>query len=380
MSQQQISFKYFSAARIEAAAQASFTALDEFCRYLQAHSLRTVFLLKDESGAVAHFGVLHDGLLLRQASEGFHSIEDFRAAAGYPDAATFYDAQRLQCRTYADYLLIREAGVTDPDVVAALRATGFIQGYTEWCANGGWQALLPGNLSVGNAHDLHRWATGNGFTDFHSFASALNRGFTSASASRLAEEKGYVAAADFDAGMAGGFVSAADWMAAATLGIARRAEWEQYKELELLDNALAHDQRVLLVLLSKLPEKKKVSLGKLRELFAGALAEYRHGDEGAPPHWFTSALDSAEAFPAFLQQQVCRSYGVYDGDGEYFETARLQGRRVLIDGSNAAYNSGGNRAARPFARNLQRLVEELRSIGFHDIVIIADASLRHRLA
>ncbi|RYY66678.1 MAG: hypothetical protein EOO12_03505 [Chitinophagaceae bacterium] len=379
MSQQQTAFRYFSAARLEAPAVASFTSLDEFARYLQAHSLRTVFLQKGEGGAVTHFCALHDGLLLRQAAEGFRTIEDVRAAAGYPDATTYYDAQRLQCRSYADYQLICEAGVTDPDVVAALRATGFIQGYTEWCANGAWQALLPGNLSVSNAHELHRWATGAGFTDFHSFASALNRGFTSASASRLAEEKGYATAADFEAGMAGGFGNAADWQAAAALGIAQRSEWEQYKELELIQGPLAHDQRALLVLLSKLPEKKKVSLGKLRELFAATLADYQSGADGAVAGWFTLALGTPDALPVFLQQEVCRAYGVYDPDGEYFETARLQVRRVLIDGSNAAYSSGSNRSAKPHARNLVRLLDELRNLGFTDILVIVDASLRHRL-
>ena len=374
----QPTFKYFSAARLEAPAHASFTSLDEFARYLQAHSLRTVFLQKDEGGAVSHFCALHDGLLLRQHGEGFRTLEDVRAAAGYPDAATYYDAQRLQCRSYADYQLLCEAGVTDPDVVAALRATGFIEGYARWCDNGDWQSLLPGDVSVGNAHELQRWATAGGFTDFASFASALDRGFTSASAWRLAQEKGYHSAADFEAGMAGGFLSAADWSAAGALGIGQRAEWEQYKELELLDAALAHDQRVLLVLLSKLPEKKKVSLGKLRELFAAALAEYRPND-GALPGWFSSALGEAASIPVFLQQDTCRPYGVYDPDGEYFETARLQVRRVLIDGSNAAYSSGGNRSAKPYARNLVRLLDELRALGFTDILVIVDASLRHRL-
>lgn len=371
-------FKYFPVQSLSAAASASFPTLEDFIRYTQAHGLRTVLLQKDENGTLTHFAAFHDGLLLRQAAEGFRSLEDIRAAAGYPDAATFYEAQRLQCRSYADYQLLLEAGVRDPDVVAALRATGFVDGWTQWGHNPAWQALLPSDVEVRDAHSLHRWATASGFTDFAGFAKALNAGFTSAAAWRLAQEKGYTRAADFEAGMAGGFPDAAEWQAAAAQGIATRAEWAQYCELELLDTRRAHDERVLLVLLSKLPEKKKVSLGKLREVFARELNAYRGNDE-ALPGWFRTALDDAAALPVFLQQEVCRAYGIYDTDGEYFETARLQQRRVLIDGSNAAYNSNGNRSAKPYARNLIRLLQELRTIGFTDILVIADASLRHRL-
>ncbi|MCW3074193.1 MAG: hypothetical protein JWP69_1262 [Flaviaesturariibacter sp.] len=372
-------YKYFNAAVIEHSQKLQLSGLPEFCRFLQSHHCKSVFVLKDAAGATTHFAAFHEGLLVQQPAEGFRCLEDVRPAAAYPDAASYYEAQTLQCKSYEDYVLLKEAGVTDPDLVSAMRATGFVQGFTQWEVAAKWHALLPDGVSIRNSHDLYQWAKSGGFDDFTIFSQALKAGFINAIEYNLAVGKGYDNAVDFGAGEAGLFGNAAEWKAAQKQGIDSRAEWEQWRELELLPSELAHDERLLLVLLSKLPEKKKVSLKKLGELFEEELKTYKKED-GRLPSWFRATPDSSQAFPKFLETNSnARVYGTYDPDGEYFETTRLQTRKVIVDGSNVAHNSNGNSRSKPVVANIMRLVAELKGLGFSDIVVIADASLRHRL-
>ncbi len=48
--------------------------------------------------------------------------------------------------------------------------------------------------------------------------------------------------------------------------------------------------------------------------------------------------------------------------------------KYIIDGSNVAYGSG-----RPLAENISNMIKYLKKHGINDIIVICDASLRHKV-
>jgi hypothetical protein len=155
----------------------------------------------------------------------------------------------------------------------------------------------------------------------------------------------------------------------------------QKSTLEMSYPELAHDQSVFLFMLSKLEQGKKVSVNKLSTLLETAFAEYQDAETLELSPWFTKSFDSPPNLSDFLQNDInVKKYGTYDIDGEFFEINSIKDRMVVIDGSNVAHNSKNGRREKPLLANLIALVKHLKDKGFTDILIIADASLRHKLA
>ena len=103
-------------------------------------------------------------------------------------------------------------------------------------------------------------------------------------------------------------------------------------------------------------------------------------NDGKRPVWFRSTLPDKESVTTFLStHDQVKAFGNYDPDGEYFEFNRLQDRKVVIDGSNVAYNSRLDKKGIPQVENLLRMVRKLHESGIRDILIIVDASLKHSL-
>lgn len=372
-------YRYFTVSTINGQSQVELANLHEFFRYVQAHQCKTIFLIKDNKEQVTHFIISHEGLLVRQASEGFATLEDYKQAQDFPDAASFYEAQNIGCNSFADYQLVKEAGIKNADVVEKIRAAGYIDGFEEWKTATAWHQLMP-NDDIRNAYDFYKMGISNGFDEFKLLREALERGFSKSGEYALAKEKGYTDAAAFYAGQNGGFKNAVEWKEAKEAGITTRAELEKFRELQLLGPAeLKHDERVMIVLLSKLPEKKKVSRNKLMELYRQEAASYITNGEEALPTWFTTGFTDDSKIVSFLQSDAVKAYGLYDEDGEFFETSFLQKRKVIIDGSNVAFNSGGNAKAKPYVSNIIKLVNALKQLQFTDITVVCDASLRHHV-
>src|SRR5205823_1081880 len=104
----------------------------------------------------------------------------------------------------------------------------------------------------------------------------------------------------------------------------------RYLDLEAMKcECTAHDEKLLLILLSRLEQGKRVSINKLEGFHREALAEYLYPDTGTMPLWFASSFQSREDMVRFLRQsEDVRKYGTYDPDGEFFEINRMQDRMV----------------------------------------------------
>jgi hypothetical protein len=377
-------FHYFQVKVLKSESSIELSSLKEFCRYLEVNSIKSVFLVGDGNSQATHFAIAQNGVLLQKPTEGYKQLEDYLEATQqrFPDASTYYDGQQLGYSAYEDYSLVKEAGINDRQVFETMKAQGYIKGFSEYNAAMQNGSALSDIAQAENPYQLYQYAEKQGFISYVDFSEAWKKGFTEAATYKIASERGYKSKADYEAGIKGGFSGAKDYEKAKELKVRDKEDFDRFIELEFLSHTgYDYDQRLMLVLISKVAEKKKVGINKLTDLLNVAKETYRYKDTGEMPQWFKCGFTDRNSIIDFLTtSDFVKKYGSYDKDGEYFETNRFQSRKVVIDASNVAHNSNANDNAKPSIANVIKLVEELKKRGFTEITVIADASLKHKVS
>ncbi len=378
---QQPAIQYFEANMPAHGLSLEFNSIDEFTRYIRFCNIHVVFLLRKSEEF--YFACMQQGLFMGYPASGYYTLEDHKESdkAGFPDACLFYEAKSNGYSHYSDYQLVKEAGIADVQLFEKIKLLGYLEGYQEFKALQSDKGIFSGSENIANPYQLYMHASSKDFVDYHQFKVASALGFSDVYHYNSAIEKGYKNCSDYEEGMRKGFPGGTEYYEAIAKGIRDMQDMEKYSALAKLETAVANDdERLLLAVISKLPQGKKVSINKLNELFKEALELYRYADTSELPSWFSRSLFTAADITRFFDNtQHARKFGLYDPEGEFFETKQLNQRKVLLDGANVAHAAMGNGKAKPMVANMIKVVNKLISKGFTEISIIADASLRHRL-
>ena len=356
--------------------------LKELVRFGTDHRLRTVYSLM-EGDRVAQFAMSHKGGLLLADAEGFDDLNDHRdaMASGFENAKCFYAARDKGFKDNAAYQLSLSSALTDPETYKAMVAKGFIRGFDEYR-----QLLSDGKVltdlgEVKEAHRLYSIAQERGFEKWVDMLVAIEKGFANQQEYLIAKELNYTDAASLDEGRKGGFVNGDELQLARAANCRTRTEYIGFINFEAMQvENMAHDAKLLIILLSRLPENSVVPLSKLKELLEKEIVHYQDADTRRLRPWFTTQLHSRADLDNLLRKtDKVKEYGTYDHGKEQFTTHRLHNRKVVVDGSNVAYNSNGSATSVPTVRNMIRMAEQLKKKGFKDVDMIVDASLKYRL-
>jgi len=357
--------------------------LNELVRFGTDHRLRTIYSLL-ENGKVTRFAISHKGGLLMADADGFEDLNDHREAQcnGFADAPSFYAAREKGFTTNAAYQLSLSSALADPETYKQMVAKGFVKGFEEYR-----QLLADGRKltdlgEVNDAHRLYTIAQERGFEKWVDMQVAIEKGFADQHQYRIAQELKYPDAASLEEGRAGGFLNAAEWNYAKDHNCHSRTEMHGFLAFEAMKvKELAHDAKLLIILLSRLPENSVVTLTKMKELLEREIVLYQDKETGRFRPWFTTQLHSRADYDQLLRKtDTVKEFGTYDHAKEEFTSHRLHNRKVVLDGSNVAYNSQGSKASIPTVENMIRMVEQLKKKGFKDVDVIVDASLKHRLS
>jgi hypothetical protein len=379
---QPVTIKYFEADIPNPGLSLQFSTMDEFVRYIVFYNPTVLFILKKEEQQ--YFACMQQGIFVGYPTLGYHTIEDYKASVkgGFTEAFLFYEAKAQGYLTFHDYQLVKEAGIADISVFEKIKAQGYLDGYQEFKALQNDMHPLKGREAIVNPYLLYNYATTKGFRDYQHFKTAMEVGFADAHHYNSAMEKGYKNCADYEEGLHKGFLTGIVYYGAMDKKIRDIQDLQKFEELsELEKSAENHDERILISVISKLPQGKKVSINKLHELFSDALDLCKYADTNELPVWLTRSLYSMGDIARFLMSKDnAKKFGIYDAEGEYFETKQFNQRKVVLDGSNVAHAARGNSKAIPMVGNMVKVVNKLKEKGFTEITIIADASLRHRLA
>ncbi len=374
-------FEYYQIKKIQSEFTIEFESLTEMVRFAEKNSIKSVFIVKDDSSPES-FAFSYKGGLLKHATYGYESLEDFKHANanGFPDAACFYSAMQLGFNKYSEYKMSSEAGITDSREYEDIKKGGYIEAYAELdkCRKGDANCLPL--ATVHNAFELKKWVTDKKFESLSEFSLAWKGGFEDPHEYREASAKGYKTHKDYKTGSAAGFVHGVNYYTAKEKDIDTYEEFMKYVELNIFEvpNA-SFDEKLICVLISKVGDGKKISCNKLFELLKESEKNYVKTD-GNLPTWYTKKLFSNNDLIAFLSaNEFVKRYGHYDSEGEFFQKKKLQERNVILDGSNVAFGKVGETGRKPFLKNVLTMVKFLADKGFTDIIVFADASFKHRI-
>jgi hypothetical protein len=358
--------------------------LHELVRFACDHRIRAVFTFI-HNGKVDRFGLTHKGGLITARAEGFENLNDHREAHanGFTSATDFYAGRLKGFTTNEAYQLSISSDLQDPDTYATMLQKGFIEGFDEYR-----QLLSDGRIitplgDVADPYRLFHIASQRGFEKWVDMLVAIEKGFENRQEYLIAQELRFSDAQSLAAGRKGGFVNGDEYAEAQRLGCITRNELRSFQDLEAMKlkvNDLAHDARLLIIILSRLPENTVVPLQKLKEVLEKEIIQFQDPETGRFRPWFTTQLHGPKDIDNILRKaDTVKEYGTYDHARGEFTSHRLHQRKVVLDGSNVAHNSHGNARSEPTVRNMMRMVETLHSKGFKDVEIIVDAALKHRL-
>jgi hypothetical protein len=347
----------------------------DFCQIIERHHIKEVFVIKN----LDCFAIAYQNFLLTLSQNGYADLNDYRNAQlnGFSNADDFYEAKALNITTFQNFEIMKACGIEDQEIFVAIQKQNYLEGFKIWT-----QYKLDHNIEqpiCKNPHELYTFAKENHFENFEQFFSAFQNGFTNLLEKNVANEKGFQTADDYHNAQKAGFTFYKEYKEAIDQGIDSFEEYEKKKDLEFGEEQSIHDQKLLLLILNKIDQGKKVSLNKIKQLLEEEIKTF-HKPNGNLPHWFTISLKEDQDFATFLlKNEKAVKLGDYDADGEFYEIKALNERSILIDGSNVAHNSSGNNKSNAKLSNLITMVKFLKKKGFIDIVIVADASLRHKV-
>ena len=348
----------------------------DFCQLIEKHHVKEVFVLEKEND----FAIVYQQFLLTITQNGYENLDDYRLATtnNFAKAKDFYEAQSLNIHTFENFELMRTCGIQDATVFKTIDDKNYIEGFKQLLNYQTENEITTHAFK--NPYELYTFASENHFDTFDQFFQSYKNGFTNFPEQNIALEKGFTLAKEYKEAIENGFGNYTDYIEAKKKGIATLDEYAKKSSLEIDDENCIHDQKILLLMLSKIDQGKKVSLNKIKALFEKEKEEYRFANKQLPD-WFKVTLTENETFTEFLlKNENAIKIGDYDVDGEFFEIKPLNDRSVVIDGSNVAYNSNTSNDNKPYFQNLITLVSFLKKKGFSEITIIADASLRHKVA
>lgn len=364
-------FQYFPVRVRDGGNQMELQSLDDFYRLALSRNNKQILLLENDEKK-RMFGFHQGGSLFLQDSQGFKTLEDYQKsiAGGFPDSRHFYEAREKHLEKYEDLKVVHEADITDLALYEKMKHLGFVNGFKDWTELKKTHPNLHGpDDSVNNPLSLFRWAEEKSFENYDTLKTALLNGFSDGRHYKLAQERGYKTFADYDAGMRGGFNSESEYRMGVREKVKTRKELRDIFTLKKVggDKTTAFDQKALLVVISRLPPRKKVNADKLKQLLDKALNEYKDPTSQQLPEWFTTALNSKQDVEDFLAgSEAVKRFGVYLADEKCFETASLQERMVMIDARDVAESNNAG------ARNILNMIMELKKHGFQNILVIGD--------
>ena len=369
-----------------------------FIKLLQQYQVKLVLRTEKteaDGKATGEFLFLENQVLYRIFGNNFKSIEEFEDASrgDFPDADSFYEAQKAGVTTYREYHDCIKTGVVDKQVYAKAQKLGFLDAFDKFrdrCEQN--RALIPQNFNLEDIDTpikLCEFAITKGFKDYGDFDKGFFLGFSDKITYDDAKQKGFTYGDDYLNAVKMGFDQVKEYQEAKHLKIQNKFEYTRYLTLKNSAKGIySFDQMVLLTALKNTDNGKKLSLKKLMELLKQKEEELKFvttEDETREfPEWYIKKLNTeADIHTFFAQQSKIKEYGIFDTDGEYFEVWRISHQKIYVDGNNVAFANNRKRENadgddKPHCSNIKLVVDELYRQRFEEIVVIGDPGLKKR--
>ncbi len=366
-------------------------SLDDFVSYAAANHIRQIILTKDFETLEPSFALASKGALYMCPTSGYKMLEDFLTAAEnkFPDAATYYKALAINCTTYAEYETAVLHDINDASVFEEMKSTGYVEGYKIFDEARRQTATLPQMENITNVKALYEYARSKAFTGFAHFLKVWQAGFTDPLEYKMAAEKGLNNSRDYEIFRKGGFNTIEEYNIAKPLEITSLDELHQYLDLNIsaYPNG-SFDEYLLISIISKLENGSKTEFQKLYDFLLKKEETYKRSkgkEEMRLPKWYTKRMRKEQDIKDFLvNSDQVKLFGTFNAERDIFETIHVKRRKVVVDGSNVAYNSNMTDRKRGVygaeLKNILIVVKKLKEeYGFDDVHVMSDANLIYKV-
>ena len=313
---------------------------------------------------------------------------------GFPDGNKYYDAIKKGFSNYEEYSKAIAVGYNNKIEYDDSQKLGFRGSLEEikkvlGTINPHLYINKFGTLisSFKYEADVYRYAKENGFENFVEFKDALSKSFINSEEYREAIKNGFKDYYQYKEAKEKGFINAKDFEEAKKLDIHSYAEYNLYKTLlrvKIGYRLQTMEEALLFKILLELKPKTKISVEKIwKELTNEENSYLPIGFAGEiRAKWFSRKFNNLEDLEKYLSRsrKIKNNIGFYDANGGVFERFFPKFKKVIVDGSNVAWNEGSkDQGDKAHAKNIKLVVKSLKEKGYSDIEVIVDASLRHQV-
>ena len=355
---------------------------------------------KDKDSAPEEFFFHAASVVYKIKAQGYIHLEDFYHAVvkKFPSSEEFYEAKKKGYDSYEEFKHSKGASDGGKETFDEAKSAGFVHGfdifekkYAQYKANK-HTALIEEDIN--SPLKLYEYAQRKGFSNWHDFERAYDAHYPDAAVFSDATAKGFKTADDYFDAVNKGFTVPLEYTMAKEKMIGTKKEYDDYRYLKACNshpvenssngtNHLSYDEFHLLELLKEMENGKKLLLRQIRNALEDDQEKYKRTFTGSTvkvlPSWYIQKIGKEESLHAFLSNNAdVKKLGTYNPKDKIFEIFREGNTKVYIDASNVGHN--GNRNDRvAFYKNIRLVVQELKDAwNFPEIVVIADASLRHK--
>ena len=377
-------YHYCKVQLLAAATRVAFCSLGDFVRFVELNNLYNIFLVTPSSTSdPTDFAVTQNQVVFQHATLGYKTIEDYKLAAtnNFPDSTSYYEAQQAGYKKYDEYHLVKIAGIGEKELFEKIRQQGFVKGFDDFSSIIKSDIKLPPTLpEIKNAYELYEFASKGGFEHYTKFKEALIKGFTDDGIQKIAYEHGFPDYFTYSEALKLGFRTYSTMETAKQEKVRDYADFMRKVDLKWVGKEdTSYDQRLLMVLLSRIEHNKKVLVNKLHTVLIKTLDTYRYEDTNELPAWFDNEFVDINKLVDFLSTSpLVHPYGVYNLEEGIFEIFSMQSRKVVIDGVNVA-NYGTDQSNKPSLNNLLLLAKFLSEKGFTDVDLLQDPDLNEKI-
>ncbi len=331
------------------------------------------------------FGFIYDSILLTIKSYNYSDISNFfnGVSLGFYDETIYLKAKEGGFSSLHEYNSLIDIGFKTKREYLKAIDDNFFTYFEEYKKN--YLLNIVKFPFFERVSDLYYQCKSGGFESYNQFLDALKRGFSNKIELDRAISGGFETKKDYDIAIKNGFELKDEFEKAKSLGIKSKNLYDIYENL--IENAQLDlfnfvDISFVYSIISQFEDGDKISINRLIELteeFKSVIQKDISSKKNA--EWFKTSLKTRESFKKLLSENSeFNSLGIYDNDGEFFEKLLRGDLKVVIDGSNVAWNSNSQKNSDyPELKNISLVVQALKKQNIKDITVIIDAALMYKV-
>lgn len=359
-------------------------------RLAEANHVKFIFRkgAKDKASAPEEFFFHVGSIVYRIKAHEFLTLDDFCLATEkkFPTAQEYYEGKKSGFDSYEEYKHSKTAGGAAKETFDEAKSAGFVRGFDfftkKYNTYKSHKHTSIIDADIDSPLKLYEYAKRKGFQNYNSFETAYDAGYPEMTIYNEALAKGFKSSDDFFDAVNKGFTMPSEYETAKEKRIATKKEYDDYCFLKSGNfRNIGFDEFQSLQLMKGFENGKKLTIKQLREYLSSEQEKYKRTFNGNDmkilPMWYIQKIANDELLHNFLcNNPEVKKLGSYNQKDKTFEIFIKSKTKVYVDASNVAHNTSGSKIV--LYKNIRLVLQELAVWKFTDIVVIADASLKHK--